>query len=463
MKILLVQPNSRYCYNGQVSAIAPLGLLYIAGALRRAGFRDVALVDARAERLSRKELAARIRDFAPDLVGVTGMSLEFTEIMTVARLAKENAPGCKVAVGGPYATASPAEVLAHPWADYAVIGEGERAAAELASALARGGDVSGIAGLARKGPEGPLFGPPPALIGDLGSLPRPAWDLLRTEHYFRSWTRHTMNPFPRSDKALPLFTSRGCPYGCVYCHNIFGKQVRFRGVEDVLDEMELLVKELGAEEIEIIDDIFNLDLGRAKRICDGVLRRGLKVSLCFPNGLRADRMDEELVLKLKAAGTHLIYYAVESASPRVQALIKKNLDLQKAAAIVRFTAEQGIKVGGFFMLGFPGETAAEMLATARFARENPFLYASFFFVSPREGTELYRLTGGRSARGKANYFRFSDNFSAAPAPLLRLLMLWADYAFNLRPPHLLRMFLAVPNKLYVLKVLLRFKLLGGWA
>ena len=464
MKILLIQPNSRYCYNGQVNALAPLGLLCLAGALRAAGFPDVELVDARAERLSRKALAARIRAFAPDLVGVTGMSPEFTEIMMATKLARENAPACKIVIGGPYASSSPAEVLANLYPDYAVIGEGERALCQLAAALARGADVSGIAGLAYKGPAGPLFGPPPAPLEDLRSLPRPAWDLLRTEHYFPSWTRHTMNPFPKSPRALPLFTSRGCPYGCVYCHNIFGKRARFRGAEDVLDELEFLVRELGAEEIEIVDDIFNLDLDRAKRICDGIVRRGLKISLCFPNGLRADRMDEELVLKLKAAGAHLIYYAVESASPRIQALIRKNLDLEKTAAIVKFTAAQGIKVGGFFMLGFPGETAAEMLATARFAREHPFLYASFFFVSPREGTELYRMTAGTgTARGKANYFFFSDNFSAVPAPLFRLIMYWADHAFNLRPLHLLRMFLAVPDKRYVLKVLLRYKLLGGWA
>ncbi|MDD2805993.1 MAG: radical SAM protein [Elusimicrobiales bacterium] len=464
MKILLVQPNTRYCFNGQVNALVPVGLLYIAGALRRAGFSDIGLIDARLERLNRKELAERIKTFAPDLVGLTGMSLDSSEISVAARLAKESAPGCKVVVGGPYASSSPELVLLDPNADFAVRGEGERAACRLAAALAAGTDTSGIAGLVGKGPGGPVYGPPPEVEEDASALPRPDWGLLQLEKYFATWTRHAMNPFPKSARVLPLFTSRGCPYNCVYCHNIFGKRARLRDPEDVLDELELLVRRYGAEEIEIIDDIFNIDLDRAKRICDGIVRRGLKIALSFPNGLRADRMDEELVLKLKAAGTHLIYYAVESASPRIQLLIKKNLDLDKTAAMVRFTAAQGITVAGFFMFGFPGETRGEMLLTARFARELPFHFASFFYVSPRPNTELYVMTAGKNTSGgAANYFKFSDNFSAVPTWLFTLLVDWADYSFYLRPLQLWRMIRAVPNKPYVLKVLLRFKLLGGWS
>lgn len=464
MKILLVQPNTRYCFNGQVNALVPVGLLYIAGALKRAGFTEVGLVDARIERLNRKELAARIKAFAPDLVGLTGMSLDYSEISVAARLAKENAPGCKVVVGGPYASSSPEVVLLDPNADFAVRGEGERAACLLAAALAAGTGTSEIAGLVGKGPAGLVYGPAPVVEENLAALPRPDWDLISPEKYYATWTRHAMNPFPKSPRALPLFTSRGCPYNCVYCHNIFGKKARLRDAEDVLDELELLVRKYGAEEIEIIDDIFNIDLDRAKRICDGIVARGLKVALCFPNGLRADRMDEELVLKLKAAGAHLIYYAVESASPRIQRLIKKNLDLDKTAAMVRFTAAQGITVAGFFMLGFPGETREEMLLTARFARRLPFHFASFFFVSPRPNTELYAMTAGKNASGgAANYFKFSDNFSAVPTWLFTLLAAWADYSFYLRPLHWPRMLKGVPNKLYVLKVLLRYKLMGGWS
>jgi len=464
MKILLIQPNTRYCFNGQVNALVPVGLLYLAGALRRAGFTEVGLVDARVERLNRKELAARIKAFAPDLAGVTGMSLDSSEVFMAARLAKENAPGCRVVLGGPFPTSSPAEALACPHTDFAVIGEGERALCELAAALASGADTSGIAGCLARGPAGSAAPVPAAIIEDIGSIARPAWDLPLLDKYFTTWTRHAMNPFPRSERTLPLVTSRGCPYNCVYCHNIFGKKARLRAPEDVLDELELLVRKYGAEEIEIIDDIFNIDQDRAKRICDGIVERGLKINLCFPNGLRADRMDEELVRKMKAAGTNLVFYAVESASPRLQRLIKKNLDLDKTAAMVRFTAAQGITVGGFFMLGFPGETARELLATAGYARKLPFHFASFFYVSPRPGTELFDLTAKRiTTGGKANYFKFSDNFSAVPAWLFPLLADWADYSFYLRPLQLVRMFRAIPNKLYVLKVLLRYKLLGGWS
>lgn len=464
MKILLLQPNTRYCFNGQVNALPPLGLLYLASALRRAGFGEITLLDARAERLNRRRLRERLRAAAPDLVGITGLTPDAAEMHRCAALAKDCAPGCRVVLGGPYATSDPAGAVSHPAVDFAVRGEGERAVCALAGALANASSPAGIAGLVSRGPGGPVFGPPPAPEPDVDSIAPPAWDLLPLGNYYGSWTRHTMNPFPASDRSLPLFSSRGCPYACVYCHDIFGKRARFRSAESVLDEMELLVNKYGAREIEFVDDIFNLDLDRAKRICDGILRRGLKVRLSFPNGLRADRMDEELVLKLEAAGLHLVFYAVETASPRLQRLIKKNLDLDRTAEIVRFTAARGVTVGGFFMLGFPGETAGEMLATAAYARRLPFTFAAFFFVTPRENTELYGLAGAAArTAGKGNYFLQGENYSAVNGLLFGLLMNWADYGFYLRPGQLPRLLRGVKSWPYFLKIMVRFRLLRAWA
>ena len=130
-----------------------------------------------------------------------------------------------------------------------------------------------------------------------------------------------------------------------------------------MKEIELLVEKYKIGEIEIVDDIFNIDLPRAKQICDEIIRRKLKIKISFPNGLRVDRMDEELVLKLKQAGTHLLDYAIETGSPELQKRIGKNLDLAKAREIIKLTAAQGIFTGGFFMLGFPDETKEQMLAT----------------------------------------------------------------------------------------------------
>ena len=464
MKILLIQPNTRYCYNGPVVVQVPHGLLYVAASLRRAGFDRVSVLDARMERLNRKELSRRIKEYSPDVVGITGISLDASEVHVVAALARENAPGCKVVIGGPYTSSSPEAIVGDPNVDFAVIGEGERTACELVSALEKGADVSGISGLAYRGPGGAVFGPPRSMIEDVDDIPFPAWDLLDMERYFSLWARHSLNPYSKSERILPLFTSRGCPYSCVYCHNLFGKKARLRSAEEVLREIELLVNKYGVEEIEIVDDIFNIDLPRAKRICDEIVRRGIKISISFPQGLRADRMDEELVLKMKKAGTRLLIYAVESASPRVQKQIRKDLDLEKTVRMIKFTAEQGITVGGFFMLGFPGESKEEMLATARFSRELPFHIVTFFYVTPNPNTELYKMAAGSLKKaGKGDFYKFSVNLSAVPDLEFQRIRDMAFARFYYRPSQLWRIFRAIPNKLHVAKLLFRAFFLGGWA
>ena len=467
MKILLIQPNPRSCYALPACSSIPLGLLYIAAALRQAGFGLLAVLDARMERLGHKKVSARIRAFAPDIVGITAMSTEAPEAHNLARLAREAAHGCKVVVGGPYAITSPEEVLNDPNIDFAVMGEGEETVCELAAALESGGDLSAIQGLAYKKDGRPVINPRRAMIADLDAMPFPAWDLLDIERYFGLWARHSQNPFPASDRIMPLFTSRGCPYSCIYCHNIFGKKARLRSVENVMREIELLVEKYKVGELELTDDIFNIDLPRAKKICDEIIRRGIKVKLSFPNGLRVDRMDAELVLKLKAAGTHLLAYAIEAGSPAVQKRIGKNLDLEKAREIIKLTAAQGIFIGGFFMLGFPGETKEEMLATAAFARDLPFHQANFFFVTPKPNTPLYEMAGGK-ARGlekaaHANYFRFSVNLSAVSDEELQEIMDQAGTGFYDRLAQQWKIVRDVPNKPYILKLLFRAFFLRRWA
>ncbi|MBI4802817.1 MAG: cobalamin B12-binding domain-containing protein [Elusimicrobia bacterium] len=466
MKILLIQPNPRKVIPYTCSSV-PLGLLYISAALRQADCREIMLVDARVWNLSHKEISKRLKSFSPDIAGISGLSTEAPEVHELAGLVKKTDARCKVVIGGAYATTSPEAVIEDPHIDFAVTGEGEKTICELVNALELALPVSGIDGLAFKNGGKPAVNPRLTTIDELDSIPYPAWDLIDAEKYFGLWTRHSENPFPASGRILPVFTSRGCPFGCIYCHNIFGKKLRLRSAGNVVREIELLAGRYGAGEIEIVDDIFNLDLVRAKRICDEIINRGIKIKLSFPNGLRIDGMDEELLVKLKKAGTHLIFYAIESASPKMQKQIGKNIDLEKAARIVRQTVRQGIVTGGFFMLGFPDETKEEMLETIRFARELPFDLASFFYVTPRPNTPMQALLKKKGVDLEKvqlrDYFRFSSNFSAVPDEELQRLIKRANSEFYRRPAQLLRLWKALPNKKYILKVLLRAFIMRRYA
>jgi radical SAM superfamily enzyme YgiQ (UPF0313 family) len=432
-----------------------LGPLYLASYLRNQGYRDITLIDARHERLSDKGIALRLKTLFPDVVGITGLSMEFAEVHRLAGLVKKINANCTVIVGGPYATSSPEHILKDPNVDFVVMGEGERTAGKLMDVLENGKDFSVIEGLAYKKNQACVINPPQLPIEDLDTIPFPAWDLIDMEGYFKDIRSHSQTPIPTSNRIAPLFTSRGCPYRCTYCHNIFGKKIRFRSVGNVLEEIQSLIKNYGIQEIEVLDDCFNFDLARAKEICDEIIRRGIKIALSFPNALRVDRMDEELIVKLKQAGTRVIYYAIESASPRIQKLVNKNLDIDKARDVIAQTIKQGVITCGYFMLGFPGETKEEILQTLRFSKEAGFHIADFFYLIPQPKTEIFHELEKENVKLKKisvhNYHWFSANASSLSDPELKRMGMRAYREFYFRPRQMWRLWNVIPNKVKILE------------
>jgi anaerobic magnesium-protoporphyrin IX monomethyl ester cyclase len=318
-RIMLIRPGVRF---SRMAFAQPLGLLYLVSVLRRdfPGEFEIELTEQALEDLDLDQMRERIRRFDPDLIGFSCLSVEADEMQRVARAAKEVKPGCVTVVGGPHASVFFDYALQDPNLDLAVLNEGEVTFPELLRALREDRPLDQVAGIAFKR-EGRLVQTPPREhVADLDSIPLPAWDLIDFKRYA---VNISMNAYCHSPPVAILFTSRACPYQCNYCHSIFGKKVRYRSVANVMAEIELLTKTYGVRELHIVDDIFNLDLDRAKRICDEIVARGIQVKIAFPNGLRGDRMDRELIHKLKSAGCYSITYAVETASPRLQKLMKK--------------------------------------------------------------------------------------------------------------------------------------------
>jgi len=260
-----------------------------------------------------------------------------------------------------------------------------------------------------------------------------------------------------------LFTSRACPYRCVYCHNVFGKRFRPRSPENVLAEIREICDRHDVRELEIIDDCFNLDLDRAKRIFRLIAASGLVLRIAFPNGLRADRVDDEFMALARRAGVEFMSFGVETASPRLRAMLHKGLDLDDVTRAVALARSHGIMTLGFFMLGFPTETREEMLATVDFAVQSRFHAADFFAVTPFAGTELAewaRRAGkdvgadfGRSYLGQevANLSELSDTE-------FRWLRRWANLRFYSSPRRVWSIVRDYPGKSrlpYLLGVLLK--------
>ena len=427
----------------------PLGIMMLAAYLReKIPGVELELADLLPEGLTVAELAEKVRHFQPDLLGISAMTFESEEMAALARAVKAERPDLPVVVGGPHATTMPEKVLADPHVDIIVRNEGEETFAELVPRLLAGERAPEIPGVGFRKNGSPYLTPPRPFISDLDALPYPAWDLIRMERY---WDIPRFGTAYAHRKYMSVFTSRACPFSCTYCHRLFGQRFRARSVANVIGELKALYRQYGVREIHFIDDCFNFDKPRAMAVCDRIREEGLKIGINFPNGLRGDIMTTELLEKLKAAGTYRITFAVESGSERVQKYMKKNLKLAKVKEMIAATDRRGILVDGFFMVGFPTETRAEIQATLDFALDSKLHSANFFFVTPFEGTELWEQARQAGMEAKADaerytYFYPETNLSEVPQQELARMVSRTFLKFYLNPWRWWRVLKLFPNK-----------------
>ena len=262
----------------------------------------------------------------------------------------------------------------------------------------------------------------------------------------------------RTREFATIFSSRACPWRCTYCHNSYGKKFRERSARHVLEEVDFLVSKYGVRELVFYDDIFNFKPDRAKAICRGLIDRNYGLKLTFPNGLRGDILDEELVDLMTEAGMYRAMIAIESGVPRIQKVMKKNLRLPQTKKIVDYMATKGVMTHGAFMLGFPTETREEMEETIRWARDSSFHTAAFYRVIPFKGTELFKQVeeAGHTLPTDWSHYEpyFSDiNVSAVPESEISKIRRSAYFRFYLSPKRLWSIFRLIPNKLHMIPYL----------
>ena len=437
MKVLLIKGSNLTARSK--GATPPLGLMYIASYIRQQRHDEVRILDTRLYKHRLKEVYAILRDFKPDIVGIGALTFEAPSLYQIAHLVKQTGK-IPVVAGGPHATSVPREVMNNKDIDVAVIGEGEITFKELLDAWETGKDLNTVDGLVYRDNDGIRINKPRAYIDNLDDLPFPAWDMAELKKYINIYSINGI----RFRSYMVLQTSRGCPFRCTYCHNIFGKTFRARSAENVLAEMEMLINDYGIHDFIFLDDIPNLEKERIKAILQQMISRGWETRLYFTNGVRADMLDDEVIHLMKQAGTIEIAVAVETVSPRLQKMVKKNLNLEKVARMIDVCVDQGMFVTGFFMLGFPTETEAELRATVNFACKSRLHQALFFLVNPFGDTELARQIqslGQMTAHLKPEDFDYHSipfNASSMPDKTLHRIYSMAWIRFYINPVRIIR-------------------------
>jgi len=403
---MLIFPPVRIAAMYEKMCCMPMGISYIASYIRDR--YEVKILDSVAEGyeeerwlsdnyfeygLSVEEIVKRVEEFGADVVGVSCLfSSQFLVVRDIVNEVKRRFPEVITVIGGTHPSFLPEDSFGRiEGLDFVVLHEGEESFLRLLDSLVRGYGWEEIDGLAWREDGGVRVNEKRSWIRDLDDLPFPARDLLPMERYFEINIPFMF--FSRSSRNISFITSRGCPYRCRFCSSCYhwGRRIRYRSVESVLEELEELVVRYGIEEVKFEDDNLMANVGRAKEIFRGMIDRGLKLHWNMPNGVMIKALDDDELLGLmRDSGCYEVILAFESGDQYVvDHIIRKPLDLEKARGIVRKVKGYGIDAHAFFIVGFPGERMEQIERTFEYARSLDLDKAYFFIFNPLPGSELY--------------------------------------------------------------------------
>jgi magnesium-protoporphyrin IX monomethyl ester (oxidative) cyclase len=363
--------------------------------------------------LSWVDIQKEIERFQPDVVGVSCLwTADYPNARKISQIVKE-IDDIPVIFGGAHTTALPEEVLSNNTVDYVVIGEGELTLPRLLKCLGSEDGLSEIGGMGYKVNGSININPIKEYVNNLDALPFPARELFPMQKYLSSKNVHNW-VYKRQPQAQ-MITSRGCPLSCTFCtiHSIWGKKVRFRSPGNVVDEIEMLVKEYGVQEIHFEDDNISINPERMKKICEEIIKRKLDITWTAPNGMYVHSLSRDLLKTMKESGCYRVSIGIENGNQEfLKKVLNKALNLNKVKSVVRHLRDLGIESTGFFILGIPGETKSTMKQTIALAKGLDLDDAIFSIYSPYPGTKLYDLAVSKGyVMPNMDFARFKNKYS----------------------------------------------------
>jgi len=407
MKALLINPPQIFYPGSEPPAgNLPLGLLYIAAVLDKAGC-EAEILDAFITDFSFRKIGdvievgmpygriiEEIRRRKPDIVGVANpFTSQVENANNVANIVKEIDPSILTVVGGPHVTAVPVEFLKEAKnVDIAVIGEGEYTMLDIVKFFEGYKKIGEVQGIAYRKDKTVVLNSPRPFIKNLDELPYPAYHLVEMEQYLEP-KKIEYRSF--KDRAISMITSRGCPFNCSFCsvHLHMGKLFRAHSVNYVVNHIEHVVNEYQVKNIFFEDDNLTLDLKRFEAICDKIIEKDIIFNWETPNGVRPDHLTLSLLKKMKKAGCQSVFFGIESGDQFVlDNIIDKSLKLEDVMKVAKMCKKIGLKTGAFYIIGFPGEKKKNMLKTTELAlrlKREFDVGMHLFIATPSYGTRLY--------------------------------------------------------------------------
>lgn len=351
MKFLLVMPRFQpfgFDYD------FPLGIAYISAALKASGVNVRCLNLNHDPRLVDEPVAEAVAEFDPDVCGCGGLSPHYPVVREVFEAARKAKPEIVNIVGGGVFTGAPDIMTELLDIDAGVVGEGENTVVEFAAALGEGRSLDEVRGLVFKGPEGRFVTTPKrAVFKELDSLTWPDLAGFGIEKAFENQLPNDSRLYDATDlpRALPMISSRSCPFSCTFCFHPNGRVYRERGLDDFFDELDHRIAEQGVNLVNVLDELFALKRPRLIEFCARMKERPVQ----WMAQLHVSTVDDETLGLMKDSGCVAIGYGLESMSPEILRSMKKQADPEQVTRALEMTQAHGIGIIGTFLFGDPAD------------------------------------------------------------------------------------------------------------
>ena len=379
-RILIVSPPYRLS-----QATFPLGLMYIAAVLDRAG-HEVEVIDMDVENLSMDDYVQELKTREYDYFCTGGMITSWNFVVFSCNYIREVKPAVKIIVGGGIVSSTPQSLLSIAGADVGCIGEGEETILDIIDAFENNKPLMAVSGIVYKEENEVIQTEKRADIENLDTLPFPAWDIFNVSKTYTRYPSH--DSVFKARRTASIYTSRGCPFMCTFCYT--EKSVRQRSIPNVIAEIKELKERYSVGHINISDDLFVVRKKRTVEFCEAMIKS--KINVTWSATGRCNIIDPEFLKIMKAAGCESMGLGIESGSAKVLKAIKKNQTPEQIVEAVRMVQKAGIVPGGTFILGLPPETDETIRETVKtYKAINTYRnhVNRFFFATPYPGTPLY--------------------------------------------------------------------------
>ncbi|MFQ6010407.1 MAG: B12-binding domain-containing radical SAM protein, partial [Candidatus Aenigmatarchaeota archaeon] len=283
---------------------------------------------------------------------------------------------------GSHVTFRPKDSLKEEGIDFLVMREPEYIIRDFVRKRRKGKNGKNVKGLAYRTKDSIKINPPYPFIKNLDEMPFPDRSPILNIEYF--------NPLVRKLPWTTLLTSRGCPGRCLFCSSpsFYGNALRMRSAESVLDELEEIEK-LGYREVFFRDETFTSDPKRLKEICEGIKKRGIKLSwIC---NARIGNVNKDSMKLMKEAGCHMIKFGVESGSQKILDNINKMIKVDMTRLTFKWAHEVGMDLHAHMMLGCIGETKETIRQTINFLKEIEPTTVTCAAFTPYPGTKVFGI------------------------------------------------------------------------